>query len=129
MINAVFLFVYGTLLEDGNKFAAYLKVNSRFYSHGKLKGKLYNIGEYPGAVITEGGNYIYGSILQLNNSEKTLSVLDDYEGFGDDQPQPNEFMRILAEVEADTVTLTCWVYVYNWPITGLPQITSGNYLY
>jgi len=41
------LFIYGTLLKDDNEHAVYLKNNSTFYSAGKLKGKLYDIGEYP----------------------------------------------------------------------------------
>ena len=53
MKNA-FLFVYGSLLDEDNEIAIYLKNNSTFYSAGKVKGKLYDIGEYPGGYIIRG---------------------------------------------------------------------------
>src|ERR1700743_3856436 len=95
------LFVYGTLLNDDNEFGNYLRKNSSIYSKGKIKGRLYDIGEYPGVVLSEGDEYVYGTIFQLNDPTSALKILDEYEGFGEDQPQPNEFVRVLAEVETD----------------------------
>lgn len=123
------LFVYGTLLDNDNEFAIFLKNNSRFYSPGKLKGKLFNISEYPGAVFYgDDENYIYGSILELINTEKVLPVIDDYEGYGDDQIQPNEFVRALASLETQDGIVICWLYLYNLPVAGLPIIESGRYI-
>jgi gamma-glutamylcyclotransferase (GGCT)/AIG2-like uncharacterized protein YtfP len=121
------LFIYGTLLNEDNEYALYLKNNSRFYSTGKLKAKLYDIGEYPGAVLAD-GDHIYGSILEINDPEKVLPIIDDYEGFGTDQPQPNEFIRVLTKIETGSGFVNCWVYLYNLPVTGLPQIHSGRYI-
>jgi gamma-glutamylcyclotransferase (GGCT)/AIG2-like uncharacterized protein YtfP len=123
------LFVYGTLLSDDNEDAIYLKNNSTNYSKGKLKGRLYNIGEYPGAILSnEQNNYIYGTILKINNPEKVFPVIDHYEGFGDDQPQPDEFIRVLTEIETEGEPVNCWIYLYNLPVTGLNQIKSGRYI-
>src|ERR1700709_927884 len=122
------LFVYGALLDNDNEFAVFLKNNSKFYSEGKLKGKLYDIGEYPGAVFySDDESYIYGSILELTNIEKVLPVIDEYEGYGDDQIQPNEFIRALANIETDAGSVSCWLYLYNLPVAGLPVIESGRY--
>ncbi|MDB5142705.1 MAG: gamma-glutamylcyclotransferase [Mucilaginibacter sp.] len=115
------------LLNEDNEYALYLKNNSRFYSTGKLKGKLYDIGEYPGAVLSD-GDYIYGSILEINDPEKVLPIIDDYEGFGTDQPQPNEFIRVLTKVETGSGFVNCWVYLYNLLVTGLKRIESGRYI-
>src|SRR6202012_498172 len=121
MVNL--LFIYGTLLDEDNEYALYLKNNSRLYSHGKIKGKLYDIGEYPGATLSgEDNEHIYGRILELNAPGKVLPVIDDYEGFGDDQPQPNEFIRVLTKVETGVGLLNCWVYLYNLSVAGLSQI-------
>jgi gamma-glutamylcyclotransferase (GGCT)/AIG2-like uncharacterized protein YtfP len=123
------LFVYGTLLDLDNKYGIYLRDNSRFYAAGKIKGKLYDIGEYPGAVLLrEGNEYICGTILQIDNSGDVLAVIDLYEGFGDDQPQPNEFIRILTEAETGVGTINCWIYLYNLPVDGLVAIRDGQYL-
>jgi gamma-glutamylcyclotransferase (GGCT)/AIG2-like uncharacterized protein YtfP len=127
MQNA-FLFVYGTLLDDGNELAGYLKNNSGFYSEGKINGRLYDIGEYPGAILSSDNNeYVYGNILKLNDTEKVLLVIDDYEGYGDEQVQPNLFRRVLAEALTETGRVNCWVYVYNLSVDGLPLIKSGRY--
>jgi gamma-glutamylcyclotransferase (GGCT)/AIG2-like uncharacterized protein YtfP len=121
------LFVYGTLLNMENEYALYLKNNSKLYSAGKLKGRLYNIGEYPGAVLSPDGENVYGNILAINHPEKVLPVIDDYEGFGAGQPQPNEFIRIANSIETESGPVTCWVYLYNLPITGLVWIEEGRY--
>ncbi|HVS93866.1 MAG TPA: gamma-glutamylcyclotransferase family protein [Mucilaginibacter sp.] len=122
------LFVYGTLLDRSNKYGVYLKDNSTYYANGKVQGRLYDIGEYPGAVLTSGeGEYVYGTILKLKDPEETLIVLDEYEGFGEDLLQPNEFIRVLTRVETAAGFVDCWIYVYNLPIEGLPRIDSGKY--
>jgi len=125
-----FLFIYGTLLEPGNGFALYLQENSTFYDKGKFKGKLYDIGEYPGAVLNKSGkSYVHGSIVLLNNNHQPiLRTIDNYEGYGPKQPKPNLYIRQMIAVETDVGPVKCWVYLYNRPVIGLHQITSGDYL-
>jgi gamma-glutamylcyclotransferase (GGCT)/AIG2-like uncharacterized protein YtfP len=123
------LFIYGTLLNNDNKYGIYLRNNSRHHSTGKLKGKLYDIGEYAGAILSGGdGECINGDIVQMDSPEKVLTVIDDYEGFGEDQPQPNEFIRVLVEVETECGRVNCWTYLYNLPVTNLQWIKTGRYI-
>ncbi|MBS1503578.1 MAG: gamma-glutamylcyclotransferase [Bacteroidetes bacterium] len=122
------LFVYGTLLDRSNKYGVYLKDNSTHYSNGKVQGRLYDIGDYPGAVLTSGEEeYVYGTILKLTDPEETLIVLDEYEGFGEDLLQPNEFIRVLTSAETALGIMDCWIYLYNLPIDGIKRIVSGQY--
>jgi gamma-glutamylcyclotransferase (GGCT)/AIG2-like uncharacterized protein YtfP len=124
-----YLFVYGTLLDKRNKFSFYLNKNCRFYNNGRFKGRLYDIGEYPGAIADSNSTgYIYGSIVLINSPVKVLKQLDDYEGFSDDQQQPNLFIREILEVETENGAINCWVYLYNLPVYGLRIIESGDYL-
>ncbi|HEX8378883.1 MAG TPA: gamma-glutamylcyclotransferase family protein [Pedobacter sp.] len=123
------LFIYGTLLQSENPFGKYLKENSQFVQFGKLKGRLYNIGEYPGARSdADAKSFVLGSILALNNPTETLRLMDEYEGFGIDQPQPNEYIRELIDVETETGLMKCWVYLYNLPVEKLHEIVGGDYL-
>ena len=123
-----YLFVYGTLLDERNKFAAYVQENCNFYKHAKFSGRLYDIGEYPGAILdTEDNGFVYGSIYVMSDPAQTLKILDDYEGFGEDLPQPNEFIRNLLAVETKDERVNCWVYLYNLPVNGFRQIISGDY--
>ena len=126
--NNEYLFVYGTLLDEQNKLTIYLKQNSNFYSNGKFKGRLYDLGEYPGAVLNKKyGGYIYGRIVELINPLETLKYLDDYEGFGEHHDKPNLFIRKTIPVETDCGPKDCWVYLYNLPVEGFRVIKSGNY--
>jgi len=120
------LFVYGTLLDEDNQYGIYLRDNSSFYAKGRLKGKLYHLGEYPGAVLGE-DNDIYGIVLQMDNPAEALSLIDIYEGFGDDQPQPNEFTRVLTEAETDAGPVECWIYLYDLPTDKSTLIPNGRY--
>lgn len=123
-----YLFVYGTLLDEQNEFAIYLKQNSSLYGRGKFKGKLYDLGKYPGAILDEtGGNYVYGSILELKNTLEVLIRLDEYEDFGEDQEQPNLFIREMTSVETDNKQIDCWIYLYNLPVDGFRLIELGDY--
>ena len=123
------LFVYGTLLQNDNPFAAYLSKNSAYISAGKIKGSLYDIGEYPGLIIT-GNNrgYVYGSIYRLLHPTKNLKIIDEYEGVGPDQEQPNLYTRQIVQIQNEAGVIDAWVYLYNLPVDGLPIISSGNYI-
>ena len=122
------LFVYGTLLDSGNSYGAYLRQHCTLLQPGKFRGKLYDIGEYPGAIADENNDqYIYGSIYLMDEPEKILTIIDDYEGFGQDQDQPNLFTRVMVSVETTGDPIECWVYVYNLPVDGLLLIKSGKY--
>jgi len=126
--NDQYLFVYGTLLDESNPYGVFLKENSRFYRDGRFRGALYNIGNYPGAVFLPASEtFVHGSIFSIGDPKTVLKELDDYEGFGDDFAQPNEFIRELATVETGNGPVSCWVYLYNLPTTGLSLITSGKY--
>lgn len=123
-----YLFAYGTLLCKKNEFGAYLNDNCTFYTDGKISGKLYDLGEYPGAVLTDDENkFIHGKIYQLNNAVKVLELLDEYEGFGPQQEQPNLFLRELIDIETSKGKIACWVYLYNLPTYGFRIIESGYY--
>jgi gamma-glutamylcyclotransferase (GGCT)/AIG2-like uncharacterized protein YtfP len=122
------LFIYGTLLQSDNEFALYLQKNSSPHGKGKFKGKLYDIGEYPGAILTgDAEDHVHGHIVLLNDTS-VLKNLDRYEGYGPKELKPNLFIRKRIAIETETGLIECWVYFYNLPIDGLHQITSGEYV-
>ena len=121
------LFVYGTLLQPGNEFGRYLAKHSRYFKSGKIKGNLYDIGAYPGLLINGGASdWVYGDIYEVDNG--TLKLIDDYEGYGPQQAQPNLYIRTLKAVQTARGETDAWVYLYNLPVNGLQKIRSGNYL-
>lgn len=126
-MNNDLLFVYGSLLDSDNEFGHYLMRNADFAGPALVKGRLYDCGEYPGAVVDNSGYNIKGSIYQLRDVTAALIILDDYESFGVDQEQPNLFIRKLVTVSIDNKPIECWVYLYNLSVEGLTEITSGDY--
>ena len=124
------LFVYGTLLKGiQHRLSDYLHRKSTFIGNGYFHGKLYDIGGYPGAIISDHAmNKVYGHIFELYTPNKVLAKLDTYEEVGNQFPQPNEYGRNLVDVQAGTALYTCWVYLYNRPVNHMEQITTGDYL-
>ena len=123
------IFIYGTLLDSKNEFGSFFKDNCCFISPAKFKGKMYDAREYP-CVVPSGDDkdVVHGSVFLMPRPERILKVLDDYEGFGDEQEQPNLFVRSLMKVKtSDNKPVACWIYLYNLPVEGLRQIVSGKY--
>ena len=127
-MNNDLLFVYGSLLDGHNEFGQYLKRNSAFVSNGSFIGRLFDCGEYPGATADINGYTIKGSVYRLKSPALNLEMLDDYEGFGFEQEQPNLFVRNQITVSGIDQEFKCWVYLYNLSVAGSTEITSGDYL-
>ena len=126
------LFVYGSLLS-GFKSQAYEYI-SRFFNligKGKVKGKLYDMGEYPAAIPSNDDGFIQGELYQIKNEAEfswAIGQLDDYEGV---TPEPGEeqlYRRELSSVVIDDKIIIAWIYWYNGNIAGKPVIASGDVL-
>jgi gamma-glutamylcyclotransferase (GGCT)/AIG2-like uncharacterized protein YtfP len=126
------LFVYGSLLS-GFKSQAYEYI-SRFFNlvgKAKVKGKLYDMGEYPAAIPTGDDGFILGELYQIKNEAEfswAIGQLDDYEGV---TPEPGEeqlYRRELSPVMMDDKIIIAWIYWYNGSIAGKPVIASGDVL-
>lgn len=116
-------------MDKQNEFGAYLNAKCSFYAEGRFKGRLYDIGEYPGAISdADGPYYVYGKIFLVNDPDNVLKQLDYYEGFGADEVKPNLFTRERMLIETSNEPVECWVYLYNLPVNGFRLIKSGRYL-
>jgi gamma-glutamylcyclotransferase (GGCT)/AIG2-like uncharacterized protein YtfP len=115
------LFVYGTLNPDRapEEIASVVK-KLRPLGRGTIRGKLYDLGDYP-AVVVDGdrGDKVPGSVFALPDDPETLASLDEYEEFTPSDPQNSLFVRSKRIVTfADGRRRRCWVYLYN---RELPQ--------
>jgi gamma-glutamylcyclotransferase (GGCT)/AIG2-like uncharacterized protein YtfP len=114
-----YLFVYGTLSTADNDFGTYLKANSKPVANGNFSGYLYDLGTYPGAVYDLRSNQqVYGKIVLLNDGPEILCEIDEYEGYGPNEKQPNLFVRKMIPVITETGVIDCWAYLYNLPTEG-----------
>jgi len=122
------LFVYGTLLLADNEFANYLTRNSTICCRGKIKGRLYDAGNYPALIIDKDNYDIWGTVYHLKSPQKALKQLDFYEGYGEGEEQPYLYIREALSIETNEGKMTCWVYLYNRSIAGLKEIATGDYV-
>ncbi|MDT4895704.1 MAG: hypothetical protein QOH25_781 [Acidobacteriota bacterium] len=124
------LFVYGTLLSE----QASPEVASLIRRMGRVgpattKGRLYDLGEYPGAIVDPSAKTtIYGEVYQLPLDKDLLNKLDQYEEYDPLAPQDSLFVRTNCFAKTfDGRTLECWVYTFNGNVKAAPLISSGNY--
>ncbi|MGA7217500.1 MAG: gamma-glutamylcyclotransferase family protein [Candidatus Sulfotelmatobacter sp.] len=124
-----YLFVYGTLLP-GRAPAEIAPIVQRLRAVGDgfIRGHMYNLGAYPGAVLDEGGEKIRGKIFRLPPEPEILERLDKYEEFDEAQPEGSLFLRKKWPVTRTDGkrTLTCWIYVYNPHAGTAPAITRED---
>ena len=124
------LFVYGTLSprHAPPEIAATVR-RLRPVGPASVRGRLFDLGEYPGAVLSRNSrSVVRGEVFELPGDAQTLSSLDNYEGFEPGKPGSSLFVRRMWTVVMDDGTrLRCWVYVYNGDTRRAQPVRSGRY--
>jgi gamma-glutamylcyclotransferase (GGCT)/AIG2-like uncharacterized protein YtfP len=126
------LFVYGSLLS-GFHHPAYAYISRYFTLVGpaKVKGKLFDMGEYPAAIPVNEDAWIAGELYQLNNKDEfawAICQLDDYEGIFPEVGETPLYRREPVNVVINDKEALAWIYWYNQEITDKPVISSGSVL-
>ena len=130
-MNSDRLFVYGTLMRDfDHPMAQLLSRSADFIGEARCQGRLYLVKHYPGVVLSDDANdVVFGELYRLRARDELLGEFDMYEACGAGFPEPTEYLRrMLGVTLSDGAASEAWTYVYNWPVTGLPRITSGKFL-
>lgn len=125
-----YLFIYGTLRPGLAPDAVEGAVSTlRLVGEGFVRGTLYDLGEYPGAVLNvASSNKIFGMVFELPGDAGVLRALDVYEGFNPDVVSESLFVRVEQVVELeDGSAVPCWVYVYNLDPVGARVVAGGRY--
>ncbi|MGO9076628.1 MAG: gamma-glutamylcyclotransferase [Terriglobales bacterium] len=124
-----YLFSYGTLLPR----LAPPEIKStvrrlRRVGRGFVRGHLFDLGEYPGAILTRTGSEIAGQIFELPDDPSVLDRLDEYEGFDPTNPASSLFVRKRRRVQSqDGRRIFCWIYSYNRPVAAARRLGGGIY--
>jgi gamma-glutamylcyclotransferase (GGCT)/AIG2-like uncharacterized protein YtfP len=125
-----YLFLYGTLRPASpTNEATRLITGLRRIGRARVFGRLYDLGEYPGAVLDSSARTsIRGELFELPNNPSILSALDKYEEFDRANEKRSLFIRTKTNVEvSDGRRLESWIYVYNRDPGTAPVIASGDY--
>jgi len=93
-----------------------------------MGGKLYDFGEYPGAIPAPNRvGRISGRLFEVPDPE-LLKEFDEYEGYDPARPNRSLFVRKKRFVTlADGRRLLSWVYIFNGLPTGGRLLDDGNY--
>jgi gamma-glutamylcyclotransferase (GGCT)/AIG2-like uncharacterized protein YtfP len=130
--TAEYLVVYGTLLQEvGHPCHSILAELSEFAGPATFHGALYDLGEYPGVLIShEPSEVVQSELYRLTHPQGALIKLDAYESHYPHDPSSSLFRREAIEVlEAGRKSLRAWVYCYNRSLADKPRIMSGDYLH
>ena len=97
-----FVFVYGSL-RRGNAGAMSVRFpNALYVAEGRVRGSLYDLGEYPGLVMDGAVSFVTGEVYQVDDD--TLNRLDKFE-------LTSDYSRKQVEVEHGLERADCWIYV------------------
>jgi gamma-glutamylcyclotransferase (GGCT)/AIG2-like uncharacterized protein YtfP len=130
------LFVYGSL-RKGFESPAYGYISSHFdlTSPATVKGRLYDLGDYPAGVpyeAEEGEARIVGELYTIRETDEfewAIAQLDDYEGVDASYDEPAQYYRSRVPVLCeDGQTTEAWIYWYKGTVEGKPLVASGDIL-
>ena len=117
------IFVYGSL-RSGFQAPAFEYISRYFelVSDARVKGHLYDLGEFPAALPTDEEAYLIGELYRIKNEEEfywAMEQLDAYEGI---HSEPEEgayaYKRELVTVYIGKETTTAWIFWFNEPIVN-----------
>lgn len=125
-----YLFVYGTLKSSFQhpQFEP-IKRYAQFISAATYQGILFHIDGYPGVVpSTNPTARVYGEVYLLKDTNRLLTMLDEYEECSAHYPQPTEYIRSVQLIQLNNhLSVNAWIYLYNHNTEGLLPITSGYF--
>nr|WP_162581734.1 gamma-glutamylcyclotransferase family protein [Variovorax sp. PBS-H4] len=117
------VFVYGTLRRGGRNDIARFRPAPRYVAEAVIRGTLYDLGSYPGAVLG-GSDELVGEIYAIAPALEAL--LDQLEEVRPDDG--GEYIKREVWVQAGSTELLCLVYeIHPDRIAGRRVIASGDW--
>ncbi|MGI8836117.1 MAG: gamma-glutamylcyclotransferase family protein [Pyrinomonadaceae bacterium] len=101
-MNKHLVFVYGSLRRGSARSMSIRFPNATFIAEAAVRGSLYDLGEYPGALTNESDSLVIGEAYEVN--DELLNKLDDFEA-------SSNYRRQQVEVSLGTQRRTGWIYV------------------
>ena len=124
------LFVYGSL-RKGFSNPAYNYITQFFslVSEGKVKGRMYDMGNYPVGIPANDDVFIKGELYEFKNALEfswAIEQLDAYEGLNPEEGELLLYERAVADVFYNDEVTKAWIYWYVGKVDNQPLIPSGD---
>jgi gamma-glutamylcyclotransferase (GGCT)/AIG2-like uncharacterized protein YtfP len=122
------LFVYGTLRAFVDMpMARLLRAGSRHVGVARVRGRLYDLGRYPGLKpARRTGDWVIGDLYELRAPRALLRMLDRYEAGARGLERPR-FVRVRAPAKIGRRMGSAWLYTYRLAIRPDRLIRGGDY--
>jgi pyruvate carboxylase len=123
------LFVYGTLRRGFSLHGLLKRPGVRFEGKGRIRARLFDLGEYPGAVPSQRpADTVTGEIYHLSSPARQFVELDAIEEYDPRRPSTSLFRRRLIEVDTENGSkIKAWAYFLNKNLRKSTPIPHGNY--
>jgi gamma-glutamylcyclotransferase (GGCT)/AIG2-like uncharacterized protein YtfP len=126
------LFVYGSLRKGFQSPAyEYMSKFFEFVGEARVRGRLFDMGNYFAGVPTNGNHFIQGELYKIRDPKEfgwAIGQLDDYEGVSVEPDEIQLFRRDIVEVHMNNQPTHAWIYWFNGDTAGRPVIDSGDML-
>lgn len=124
-----YIFIYGTLKREfHNDVFASIEKDIEFVGESTIHGKMYDIGDYPGA-IPDAKSKIKGEVFKLKKPRKVIHLLDEYEGYYPGKLTHSEYLRRKERINLEgKKNVTAWIYWYNDSLENKHLIRHQDYV-
>ena len=114
------VFVYGSLRSDNAHSMSQRFPESKFISAANVNGRLYDLGEYPGLLLSETDSPVVGEVYEVDDA--LLQELDEFE-------VSSNYLRRPVTISLGDQTKTGWAYEPDAQFYSLRKlIESGDWL-
>jgi len=123
------VFVYGTLRRGQTLHRHIEEAGLELIGEGRIRGRLYDLGEYPGAVPADSAaDEIHGEVYLATDPAEQLRKLDEVEEYDRTSPEQSLFVRRETDVRLpDGKTVVAWVYFLPREPANAERIHEGDY--
>ncbi len=121
------VFVYGTLMRGESRWPQLEPWSSSPVQQGKISGRLYNLGSFPGLRLDEHGT-VHGEVHRCEDIEQALEILDRVEGHNAGSLREGLYVRVPVSVRTSEGTVWAWTYVINEAPHPSTRLQDGRWI-
>lgn len=111
------IFIYGSLRRGSAQSMSARFPESKFIAEAKVRGRLYDLGAYPGLLLSESNSLVSGEVYEVD--DETLNKLDEFEA-------STNYLRKEVEISVGNENQLGWTYEPNPAFYSLRTVISSG---